>query len=158
VTKGSFYERLADNGDAFLCDDDYAHLYAPTMGRPSIPPSIMLRAMLLATYERVRSDAEIARNTRVDLDWKAAMGVDDDFGGIAPTIFSLCGLAWWPPTLTPSSSRRPWRRRWQPGSSATRSWWPSSTPPPCTEPERSATPTSSSGGSCARRSRRLPAA
>src|SRR2546421_13116743 len=64
VTKGSFYERLADNGDAFLCDDDYAHLYAPTMGRPSIPPSIMLRAMLLATYERVRSDAEIARNTR----------------------------------------------------------------------------------------------
>ena len=66
VTKGSFYERLADNGDAFLCDDDYAHLYAPTMGRPSIPPSIMLRAMLLATYERVRSDAEIARNTRVD--------------------------------------------------------------------------------------------
>jgi len=89
VTKGSFYERLADNGDAFLCDDDYAHLYAPTMGRPSIPPSIMVRAMLLATYERVRSDAEIARNTRVDLDWKAAMGVDDDFGGIAPTTFSL---------------------------------------------------------------------
>lgn len=89
VTKGSFYERLADNGDAFLCDDDYAHLYAPTMGRPSIPPSIMLRALLLATYERTRSDAEISRNTRVDLDWKAAMGVDDDFAGIAPRTFSL---------------------------------------------------------------------
>jgi transposase len=89
VTKGSFYERLADNGDAFLCDDDYAHLYAPTMGRPSIPPSIMLRALLLATYERTRSDAETSRNTRVDLDWKAAMGVDDDFAGIAPTTFSL---------------------------------------------------------------------
>ena len=89
VTKGSFYERLADNGDAFLCDDDYAHMYAPRMGRPSTPPSIMLRAMLLATYERVRSDAEVSRNTRVDLDWKAAMGVDDDFAGIAPTTFSL---------------------------------------------------------------------
>jgi len=89
VTKGSFYERLADNGDAFLCDDDYAHLYAPTMGRPSIPPSIMLRALLLATYERTRSDAETSRNTRVDLDWKAAMGVDDDFPGIAPTTLSL---------------------------------------------------------------------
>ena len=89
VTKGSFYERLADNGDAFLCDDDYAHLYAPTMGRPSIPPTIMLRALLLATYERTRSDAEVSRNTRVDLDWKAAMGVDDDFPGIAPTTFSL---------------------------------------------------------------------
>src|SRR6266851_4689581 len=55
VTKGSFYERLAENGDAFLCDDDYAHLYAPTMGRPSIPPTVMLRALLLATHDRTRS-------------------------------------------------------------------------------------------------------
>lgn len=89
ITKGSFYERLADNGDAFLCDDDYAHLYAPTMGRPSIPPSTMLRTLLLATHDRTRSDAETSRRTRVDLDWKAAMGVDDDFAGIAPTTFSL---------------------------------------------------------------------
>src|SRR5216684_631338 len=84
VTKGSFYERLAENGDAFLCDDDYAHLYAPTMGRPSIPPTVMLRALLLATH-----DHKTSRRTRVDLDWKAAMGVDDDFAGIAPTTFSL---------------------------------------------------------------------
>lgn len=89
VTKGSFYERLADNGDAFLRDDDYAHLYAPTMGRPSIPPSIMIRTLLLATHDRTRSDAETSRRTRVDLDWKAAMGVDDDFAGIAPTTLSL---------------------------------------------------------------------
>jgi transposase len=89
VTKGSFYERLAENGDTFLSDEDYAHMYAPTMGRPSIPPTIMLRALLLATYERTRSDAEMSRNTRVDLDWKAAMGVDDDFPGIAPRTFSL---------------------------------------------------------------------
>ncbi len=89
VTKGSFYERLAENGDAFLCDDDYAHLYAPTMGRPSIPPTVMLRALLLATHDHTRSDAETSRRTRVDLDWKAAMGVDDDFAGIAPTTFSL---------------------------------------------------------------------
>lgn len=89
VTKGSFYERLADNGDAFLSDDDYAHLYAPTMGRPSIPPSIMVRTLLLATHDHTSSDAETSRRTRVDLDWKAAMGVDDDFAGIAPTTLSL---------------------------------------------------------------------
>ncbi len=89
MTNCSFYERLAEDGDAFLCDDDYAHLYAPAMGRPSIPPSIMLRALLLATHDRTRSDAETSRRTRVDLDWKAAMGVDDDFAGIAPTTFSL---------------------------------------------------------------------
>src|SRR5437868_4143100 len=62
---------------------------AGSPGTPSIPPSIMLRALLLATYERTRSDAETSRNTRVDLDWKAAMGVDDDFPGIAPTTLSL---------------------------------------------------------------------
>src|SRR5713101_892526 len=89
VTKGSFYERLAENGDTFLCDDDYAHLYAPTMGRPSIPPTVMLRALLLARHYHSRSDAETSRRIRVDLDWKAAMGVDDDFPGIAPTTFSL---------------------------------------------------------------------
>src|SRR5947207_2565645 len=70
VTKGSFYERLADNGDAFLCDDDYAHLYAPTMARPSIPPAIMLRPLLLATDEGTLSDAETHGNTRVDIDWQ----------------------------------------------------------------------------------------
>lgn len=89
VTKGSFYERLADNGDAFLSDDDFAHLYAPSMGRPSIPPSITVRTLLLATNDRTPSDAETSRRTRVDLDWKAAMGVDDDFAGIAPTTLSL---------------------------------------------------------------------
>ena len=89
VTKGSFYERLAEHGDSFLADSDYAHLYAPVMGRPSIPPSVMLRAMMCATHDKLSSDAETSRRTRVDADWKAAMGVDDDFGGIAATTFGL---------------------------------------------------------------------
>jgi hypothetical protein len=88
VTKGSFYERLAEHGHELVADVDFAHLYAPRMGRPSIPPSVMIRAMLCATHDRT-SDAETSRRTRVDLDWKAAMGVDDDFGGIAPRTFSL---------------------------------------------------------------------
>ncbi|MGH9341756.1 MAG: IS1182 family transposase, partial [Acidobacteriota bacterium] len=89
VTKGSFYERLADYGHRFLTDDDYAHLYAPIMGRRSIPPSIMMRAMMCATHDNIRSDEEISRRTRVDADWKAAMGVDDEFGGIAASTFAL---------------------------------------------------------------------
>jgi hypothetical protein len=88
VTKGSFYERLADHGHEIVTDDDFAHLYAPRMGRPSIPPSVMVRAMLCATHDRT-SDAETSRRTRVDADWKAAMGVDDEFTGIAATTFSL---------------------------------------------------------------------
>jgi hypothetical protein len=88
VTKGSFYERLADHGHEIVSDDDFAHLYHDRLGRPSIPPSVMVRAMLCATHDKT-SDAETSRRTRVDADWKAAMGVDDDFCGIAPTTFAL---------------------------------------------------------------------
>lgn len=88
VTKGSFYERLADHGHEIVSDDDFAELYSPRMGRPSIPPSVMVRAMLCATHDKT-SDAETSRRTRVDADWKAAMGVDDDFEGIGATTFSL---------------------------------------------------------------------
>jgi Transposase DDE domain/Transposase domain (DUF772) len=89
VTKGSFYERLADHGHEVFGDDDFAGLYSQRMGRPSIPPSVMIRAMLCATHDRTPSDAETSRRTRVDADWKAAMGVDDDFEGIAARTFSL---------------------------------------------------------------------
>ena len=89
VTKGSFYERLADHGDEIVSDEDFARCYSPSQGRPSIPPSVMMRALLCATHDRITSDAETARRTRVDADWKAAMGVDDDFCGIAPRTFSL---------------------------------------------------------------------
>ncbi|HWI02469.1 MAG TPA: IS1182 family transposase [Acidimicrobiales bacterium] len=89
VTKGSFYERLADHGHEIVSDDDFAHLYSERNGRPSIPPSVMVRAMLCATHDRITSDAETSRRTRVDADWKAAMGVDDEFTGIGATTFSL---------------------------------------------------------------------
>jgi hypothetical protein len=88
VTKGSFYERLAVHGDEIVCDDDFADLYAEGRGRPSVPPSVMVRAMLCATHDRT-SDRESARRTRVDLDWKAAMGVGDEFEGIGATTFAL---------------------------------------------------------------------
>ena len=88
VTKGSFYERLADHGHEIVSDDDFADLYAKGKGRPSIPPSVMVRAMLCATHDKT-SDAETSRRTRVDADWKAAMGVDDEFTGIGATTFSL---------------------------------------------------------------------
>ena len=89
VTKNSFYARLADHGHEVVSDDDFAHLYSERKGRPSIPPSVMVRAMLCATHDHITSDAETSRRTRVDADWKAAMGVDDEFTGIGATTFSL---------------------------------------------------------------------
>lgn len=88
VTKGSFYERLADHGHEIVTDDDFAELYADGRGRPSVPPSMMVRALLCATHDRT-SDRESSRRTRVDLDWKAALGVTDEFEGIGATTFSL---------------------------------------------------------------------
>lgn len=78
----------ADLGEEIVADEDFAHLYAEGKGRPSIPPSLMIRAMLCATHDRT-SGAETSRPTRVDSDWKAAMGVDDWFEGIGATTFSL---------------------------------------------------------------------
>lgn len=39
-----------------------------------MPPSVMIRAMLCATNDKT-SDVETSRRTRVDADWKAAMGL-----------------------------------------------------------------------------------
>ena len=86
--QGSFYERLAEHGHEIASDDDFADWYADARGRPSVPPSVMVRALMSATKDRA-SDRESSRRTRVDLDWKAAMGVGDDFEGIGATTFSL---------------------------------------------------------------------
>jgi transposase len=89
VTPGTFYERLAAHGHELVSDDDFAHCDAPGRGRPSIPPSVMVRALLLATHDKT-SDVESARRSRVDLDWRAALGIGDDFGGIGAT--TLCSF------------------------------------------------------------------
>ena len=56
VTKGSLTERLADHGHEVMADGDFAHLYAEGKGRPSVPPSVMVRAM--RRYDDDTSDAE----------------------------------------------------------------------------------------------------
>jgi transposase len=88
VSKGSFYDRLAKVGPDLIKDEDFAHLYARGKGRPSIPPSVLMKALLLATKDGT-SDRESARRTRADLDWKHALGLEVDHAGIGATTFSL---------------------------------------------------------------------
>jgi transposase len=87
VSKGSFYDRLAQVGPELIKDEDFAHLYARGQGRPSIPPSVLMRALLLATKDGT-GDRESARRSRADLDWKHALGLELDHGGIGATTFS----------------------------------------------------------------------
>lgn len=86
--ENSFYARLAAHGDEVIRDEDFAHCYSTTMGRPSIPPSLMMRAVLCQIRDDV-SDREAARRAAKDLDWKRALGIEADVVPFHHTSFSV---------------------------------------------------------------------
>ena len=47
LPEGSFFALLAEHGDRIVRDQDFADCYSPGMGRPSIPPSLSAKVMLL---------------------------------------------------------------------------------------------------------------
>lgn len=73
----SFYARMAAHGDTLISDEDFAGCYSAGMGRPSIPPSLLMKAVLLQVRDEV-SDREAARRAAKDLDWKRALGLEAD--------------------------------------------------------------------------------
>jgi transposase len=73
----SFYARLATHGDEVISDDDFADCYSSGWGRPSIPPSVLMKTVLLQLRDDV-SDREAARRAAKDLDWKRALVLEAD--------------------------------------------------------------------------------
>jgi transposase len=73
----SFYARMAARGDSLISDEDFADCYSAGMGRPSIPPSLLMKSVLLQVRDDV-SDREAARRAAKDLDWKRALGLEVD--------------------------------------------------------------------------------
>jgi IS5 family transposase len=69
-------------------DEDFGDCYSATMGRPSIPPSLLMRAVLLQLRDDV-SDREAARRGAKDLDWKRALGIDADVVPFHATTLSV---------------------------------------------------------------------
>ena len=57
---------------------DFAALYAP-LGRPSIPPEKLLRALLLQAFYTIRSERQLMERLEFDLlfRWFVGLGVDD---------------------------------------------------------------------------------
>jgi transposase len=60
-------------------DVDFAALYPPRLGRPSIPPERLLRAMLLQAFYGIRSERQLMERMEFDLlfRWFVGLGVDD---------------------------------------------------------------------------------
>jgi len=73
----SFHARMAAHGNEIISDDDFADCYSRGLGRPSIPPSLLMKTVLLQLRDDV-SDREAARRAAKDLDWKRALGLEAD--------------------------------------------------------------------------------
>ena len=84
----SFYARMAALSDDLIRDEDFAGCYAVGVGRPSIPPSLLMRAVLLQLRDDA-SDREAARRAAKDLDWKRALGLEADVVPFHATTLSV---------------------------------------------------------------------
>jgi transposase len=88
IPPDSFYARLAQWRDVLVNDEDYTPLYKDSpKGRPSIPPSMVVLAMLLEYHDDC-SDAEAEARMRFDLRWKHALGMGLEDEGFDSTV--LC--------------------------------------------------------------------
>ena len=58
---------------------DFAELYPPRLGRPSVPPERLLRAMLLQAFYGIRSERQLMERMEFDLlfRWFVGLGVDE---------------------------------------------------------------------------------
>lgn len=77
VGRDSFYGYLASQRGKLFRDEDFAEIYCPDNGRPSVAPSLLANALLLQTHDKV-SDEEAKARADYDLRWKVALGIEVD--------------------------------------------------------------------------------
>jgi len=80
----SIYALLAAQGDRIVRDADVSECYSVRQGRPSIPPSLLAKVLLLA-YREGLSDERAMGALRFDLRWKVALDLPIDHPGFHPT-------------------------------------------------------------------------
>lgn len=86
---------------------DFAALYSP-IGRPSIPPEKLLRALLLQAFYSIRSERLLMERLEYDLlfRWFVGIGVDDAAGIIRCSRKTATGCS------QATSRRSSWARCW----------------------------------------------
>ena len=87
LPEGSFFALLAEHGERIVRDEDFAECYSQRMGRPSIPPSLLAKILLLE-YRCGLSDEAAMESLAWDLRWKAALGLSVDHRGCSCTAKS----------------------------------------------------------------------
>ena len=88
VGEGTFYGFLARHRGELFRDKDFAELYSPDVGRPSVPPSLLATALLLQSHDNV-SDEEAKARADYDLRWKVALGVEVEARPFAKSTLQL---------------------------------------------------------------------
>ena len=84
LPEGSIYSLLQEHGDRIVRDEDFAECYSSSQGRPSIPPSLLAKVLLLA-YRDGLSDERAMGAVRFDLRFKIALDLPVDHPGFHPT-------------------------------------------------------------------------
>ena len=84
LPEGSIYSLLAEHGDRIVRDEDFAECYSSCHGRPSIPPSLLAKVLLLA-YRDGLSDQRAMEAVRFDLRFKVALDLPVDHPGFHPS-------------------------------------------------------------------------
>jgi len=88
VGRDSFYGFLASQRGKLFRDEDFAEIYCPDNGRPSVAPSLLANALLLQTHDKV-SDEEAKGRADYDLRWKVALGIEVDERPFAKSTLQL---------------------------------------------------------------------
>lgn len=84
LAEDSIYALLAEHGERIVRDQDFAECYSERQGRPSIPPSLLAKVLLLA-YRDGLSDERAMEAVRFDLRWKIALDLPVDHPGFHAT-------------------------------------------------------------------------
>lgn len=84
LPSGSIYSLLSEHGDRIVRDEDFAECYSERVGRPSIPPGLLAKVLLLA-YREGLSDERAMDAVRFDLRWKIALDLPVDHPGFHAT-------------------------------------------------------------------------
>ena len=93
-----------------VLEREFAALYSP-MGRPSIPPEKLLRAMLLQTFYSIRSERLLMERLEYDLLFRWFVGIASTTRRGTIRCSRRTAIGCWTETSRRSSCRRCWRSR-----------------------------------------------